>query len=505
MTKQQHNIEKISVNVNTSSSQIGNLYKDSLPHLINSEFLKDADKLFSSVCTENEKRIIEKINIELNIEYDTDFSFLRQQLIFQLKERLKEAEVLNNMPNSDHAKREKDSRSPKKYGIIDGYVYFLKTGLKPWWVSNKKLDDILKGNWENAFQNLDNYSFIIDKILLDIAIQNRFLKQQNDVISIFYYFHKKELTSSIRAKLKVWKAENEKFSYELRVISLNETYPLILELIAKKSKLSSIISKIEVVFQNIFRKWLEINSKQKRSEVKNKFKPWTEKSLELFSALSNHIIDQKSIDESIVKMLQNTEKTSSTIKTNTNIKTKNSKEKKLFEKEILTNPEEELPTIYLNHAGLVIVYPFIKELFKSCKMLSNSGEIISEDTAVHLLYYVATKKLRPAEYEMTLEKILCGIPIHTPIEKEITLSEHQVNEAEEMLKALSEHWAAIKNSSPDAMRNTFLCREGKLEIDDFDKKLFIQRKTEDILIDRLPWNISIVKTPWMKQFLTVEW
>ena len=74
-----------------------------------------------------------------------------------------------------------------------------------------------------------------------------------------------------------------------------------------------------------------------------------------------------------------------------------------------------------------------------------------------------------------------------------------------MLKAVSEHWTALKHSSPDAIRSTFLIREGKLETDDFDKKLIVQRKTEDILIDKLPWSISIVKTPWMKHFLTVDW
>jgi hypothetical protein len=177
----------------------------------------------------------------------------------------------------------------------------------------------------------------------------------------------------------------------------------------------------------------------------------------------------------------------------------------LNQKEIKADSEDFPPTIYLSHAGLILVYPFIKELFKSCGLLSSSGDISHLNEAVHLLHYVATKNLNPAEYEVTLEKLLCGIPLQTPIEREVILKDSQILEAEEMLKAVSENWPAVKNSSPDALRNTFLIRDGKLEIINFDKRLIVQRKTEDILIDKIPWSISIVKTPWMKEFLTVEW
>jgi hypothetical protein len=67
------------------------------------------------------------------------------------------------------------------------------------------------------------------------------------------------------------------------------------------------------------------------------------------------------------------------------------------------------------------------------------------------------------------------------------------------------HWSALRNASPAALRETFLCRQGKLILGEEGWRLEIQRKTEDILIDRLPWGFSKIKYPWMPQVLSVSW
>jgi len=35
--------------------------------------------------------------------------------------------------------------------------------------------------------------------------------------------------------------------------------------------------------------------------------------------------------------------------------------------------------------------------------------------------------------------------------------------------------------------------------------LYIEEKTIDILLDKLPWNLSIIKLKWMDEILTVHW
>jgi hypothetical protein len=42
--------------------------------------------------------------------------------------------------------------------------------------------------------------------------------------------------------------------------------------------------------------------------------------------------------------------------------------------------------------------------------------------------------------------------------------------------------------------------------DDFTPwKITIERKGQDLLLDRLPWSYSIIKLPWIKGMINVEW
>ena len=504
MTKQQHNIEKISINVNTLSSKIGNLYKDKFPEIINSEFLVEADSLFSSICSENENLIIEQIALEINVDSGTDFSFLKKQLIDRLKERLQEAKAIKLNSKKTEFSTEINTAEKQNYNSLGGYLYFLKTGLKPWWVSKEKLNDLLQGNFKSIFKDTENLSVLINEILAHNSVQERFMKQQSNALSMFYFLLQKEMPSPIETEWKTWKSKLQNVPYKVKALSEKFIHPLFLNLIAEKQDVASIEKNIITSFEFIFNKWIEITDPKEFINIKEAFQSLVDKTLSLFNILSDKKINQKNIQLLIQKITNQTEDYTFQLCNNEDLEIVDQvkKDSKTTENE----PIEDKPyTVYLTHAGLILVYPFIKELFKSCNLLTKSGDIISNDIAVHLLYYVATKNLKPQEYELTLEKILCGIPIQTPIEKEVKLSEQQIYEAEQMLEAVSEHWTAIKNSSPDAIRSTFLIREGKLETGDFDKKLFIQRKTEDILINKLPWSISIVKTPWMKQFLTVEW
>ena len=101
---------------------------------------------------------------------------------------------------------------------------------------------------------------------------------------------------------------------------------------------------------------------------------------------------------------------------------------------------------------------------------------------------------------------MCGIPFGEPIEKELLISDNMVAESDKLLKAVIKHWSALKNTSPDGLRNSFLQREGKLtRNNDGSWKLFIQQNAFDILISKLPWSISFIKLPWMKNMLQVEW
>jgi len=51
----------------------------------------------------------------------------------------------------------------------------------------------------------------------------------------------------------------------------------------------------------------------------------------------------------------------------------------------------------------------------------------------------------------------------------------------------------------------FFHRDGKLVQVDKNFRLIVERKAQDILLDKLPWGVSIIKLPWREQLLFVEW
>ncbi|MFY7672186.1 contractile injection system tape measure protein [Tenacibaculum sp. MEBiC06402] len=159
----------------------------------------------------------------------------------------------------------------------------------------------------------------------------------------------------------------------------------------------------------------------------------------------------------------------------------------------------------INNAGLILIHPFLKQFFTSCNLLNDKNQIINPSEAIHLLHYVATKQEKQLESNLVFEKFLCNIPIHQTIERDIKLSEETKENAENLLNSVVHNWEILKNSSPDLIRNEFIQRQGKLDLTKDNPQLTIERKTQDILLDKLPWSFGLCKLPWMKTLLFTDW
>jgi hypothetical protein len=125
---------------------------------------------------------------------------------------------------------------------------------------------------------------------------------------------------------------------------------------------------------------------------------------------------------------------------------------------------------------------------------------------VCLLHHLATGDEPAPEHRLALAKVLCGVPLDEPVELDVGLTADETNEAIALLGATIGHWEALRDTSPDALRGEFLMRPGMLAVDaDGDWVLRIEARTVDILLDLLPWGISLIKLPWMRRLLRVEW
>ena len=74
-----------------------------------------------------------------------------------------------------------------------------------------------------------------------------------------------------------------------------------------------------------------------------------------------------------------------------------------------------------------------------------------------------------------------------------------------LLRAVLDHWTALRSSSPEWLRQQFFLREGKLERVDSGYLLTIERRAQDVLLARLPWGCGVVALPWLAERMFVRW
>ena len=162
--------------------------------------------------------------------------------------------------------------------------------------------------------------------------------------------------------------------------------------------------------------------------------------------------------------------------------------------------------IYVKNAGIILFHPFLPSLFKNLGWVHENKYIhtIVRMKALQLLGVLSGNDYF-TEHNLVLNKVLCGMDVNDPVPKEDLLNEHEKEEANKLLKSVLEHWKALKKTSLVGLIENFVRREGKLT-DQYDHwSLQVERKVYDILLDKLPWGITVVKLPWMKKMIFVEW
>jgi contractile injection system tape measure protein len=165
---------------------------------------------------------------------------------------------------------------------------------------------------------------------------------------------------------------------------------------------------------------------------------------------------------------------------------------------------EGVDGIYVDNAGVVLLHPFLPRCFEALG-IAEGGRLVQPERALSLLHYLATGELSAPEYVLVLAKVLCDIAIDEPVGA-VTLSDAESAEAIALLEATIRHWEALRDTGTDALRSTFLMRSGMLTADDDGGWLLrVESQTFDILLDHLPWGISMIQLPWMQRLLRVEW
>jgi uncharacterized damage-inducible protein DinB len=175
-------------------------------------------------------------------------------------------------------------------------------------------------------------------------------------------------------------------------------------------------------------------------------------------------------------------------------------------------PPEFVPPANVPNAGLVLLNPFLVQLFDRAQLLERDeagrARFRSTDSAargVQLLEYLAGRSEKPTDHSRTLPRVLCGVASDLELPQAGNVTDVERELCQKLLEAVISQWAEMKNSSVVGLQETFLQRSGVLTetADAFD--LRVERRTIDVLVDQLPWSFSRVQFQWMSAALVVRW
>lgn len=161
-------------------------------------------------------------------------------------------------------------------------------------------------------------------------------------------------------------------------------------------------------------------------------------------------------------------------------------------------------SVFITNAGLILLHPFLERLFRTVGY-TDGHRLTEPNRAVHLLHYLAAGTPLEAEWQLVLPKVLCGLPLKRAVDPAQLPNEEAKAGADEMLRAAIDHWAALKNTSIEGLRTSFLQREGRLILYEEYWSLRVERRPYDLLLDHLPWGIGTFRLPWMANRMAVEW
>lgn len=518
MKKNKHSIEKLFLEVTTNSMNVANYLKNNTNMFIQNHILEIIEKELDAINNDqNEYLQINKLDISIDNQSlikDGVFNYedIRNEIRIQLDQNIKKIIEESNSSNEQKTNTtfKEHQRLNKEQRKTNTLIYYLEKGELPWWIS---ITNISISNQQDFFKVEDIYtksneyfSVRLVQIINTKYVQKRLINQfsnEHIALIISVLLPKKESNKSEKIQNnELIKLLNQTNQFQLKQLFwetifnciTNKNYYSIVSFY--NEHFSFVSEKIDFQkFINLLKDFIFLDNEEQKINLIYQEKVALNKENNNQNALNHAEINDESKHITFESSNQ----------INNEIIAKNEIINSNQEDDFQENNVLESDSFYIQNAGLIVIHPFIKNFFKNCNALNEDNSINDKELAVHLLHYLATKQEYDYEYNMLFEKFLCGIPIHYPIKREVDIPDIYKNEAENLLQSVVSHWSALKSTSTDIVRTEFLQREGKLDLKQNNPKLYIQRKTQDILLDSIPWNIGIVKIPWFKKIIYTEW
>ncbi len=163
--------------------------------------------------------------------------------------------------------------------------------------------------------------------------------------------------------------------------------------------------------------------------------------------------------------------------------------------------------IIVDNAGICLIAAYLPALFKKLGYIENSRFRTKSHAirAIYLLHYIIHGKTGAPEYLLHLNKVLCGWSLFSSFPERKRWRKTELHEADELLRSIIQNWSALKNTSIGGLRTNFLQRKGILTENEQYWSLKVENKSIDVLLGSISWPFGMVKLPWMKKPLHIEW
>lgn len=491
-----HIIEKVYVDVDTTDIQYANELKNDMGEFLKNEVFPLIELLLDD-CNLPEYIVrCDKIELDFTITETIDFEKLKNDIARQMENKLirqidsLSSEIIQNAAVEIQSHKIKSISHHQNFESL--FLFFLSNGHFPWYGNRSRFENQMSSeNWDIHLRNRA-FTEKLKKLLSDNEnAANRFVAQFHDA-AIFCLLEK------LHPVFTSYKLTIFNFSKKLNA-EVRHIFWLILVHLAISANtvlLEKSLSSIGFM--------LKTKTGKSSFDDESNFNDW----VHFYELIQNVLPGEFFKNQKIVLPPY--------FKVNQIGKGKLAEfAGKAFEQKSEDfKPEHELPffepgesEIAVQNSGLILLHPFIHRFFVHSGIAGNDGPIFAgeRDLAIQLLHYVASGQEEFFEADLVFEKFICGVPLKMPVQRQSLLTGQAKTESENLLKNVINHWGALKNTTPDGLREAFLQRNGKLMIKDETATLQVERKSYDVLLEKLPWNISMVKLPWFKKIIFVEW
>lgn len=453
------------------------------------------DSLLSEVDDNDQNIVIDKLTLDIG-ELTNDESFedlIEDQLKNTLREYLNE-QLTNPSLSSSHITVHNVNDS-----LLESLIFFLKSGHLPWSVQHEKFNDLNKLFTELQQSESQAIRQILEQIKKDSNALYRLVVNLNDklikeIIKQHLLINTRQLDNLI--------SDMEFVIHYLESFNLNP--------IKKQAISQFLLSQVEATsLDNIFESWLD-------SEISPILNKANDQQLFLIKQSPVKIDHQNQVAK-IAKNIFHHWLTEKINKTHSlPIDTKNSTHtipKDSHNNLIQSIDEDEaIKPPHINHwfiknSGLILLWPYLGRYFKAIGLV-DKGKFIGineQQKALYELEYLIHGANEFREYDLVLNKVLCGIEITATIDPELKTGAIDPEAAKDLLNSAIKNWPLIANTSLIGFRKSFLSREGKLIEHEKHWQLIIDRKGYDALLDQLPYSLNAIKLPWMNKPVYVEW